>query len=726
MGTHEPIGGAQLIGRAAASFALLAMGLGFAVPGLVRFLPTGSPYGDDLSSHLAEILHIARTLRAGRSDFWFDGANLGYPLFVAYHPLPSLVLGVVSAVVGTFISPILLLKLSIVVSWSLAPAAWYRGARLFGLRRLPSLLFAMFVVSVADFRDFGLGFGSVARKGLFTQCFGMLVFPLAMGSLWRHVVHGRGRSLGPATLFALTVLSHVFFGLLTLIAAALMLIVPGRGAVGRFGRLARVGLLASVFTSWWLIPFLANLGFQGGLPWKNASENGYSTTELALRLSRGELFDFGRAPWLTVLVFVGVASAVTRPRDVAERFALGFFFVCATLLLGPTTFGPWYRRLPLHGELEVVRYLSGVQLSGSLLAALALARGVEWIRSSSTVARPDRLRVMVLSGCVVSSIVMSRTVASTLRVFDYRAEPFDTLVRLAAAGSGRMMAHKKLGTAPHFYMNLLPALANRPQLQSFGRGYHDNLSVYYLERFDFSPEAYRLFDVRTTVTRGRTSFDEGLFGEPVSLDGELRIFSQRGEYGYFEFVRSAGSISGDPKAIRPLVWTVMLPLYARGWVLDLSDDDPDRLVCRSLGRSDVWVAGRLVEENVDPGRAASFLRGGRAAPPIESVVSSEKTEINSYSASVIARGVGERLLLKVTHHAYWNATIDGETVEILPVTPTLMSLTVPTGAHEVRFEYKNPAYQKLLLFAAGVVFIVLWRCPHRCCIRGERNGGWVA
>ena len=51
---------------------------------------TGYAHGGDMYSHQVEALYLKELLQSGTTDLWFDELTLGYPLFLAYHPLPCL------------------------------------------------------------------------------------------------------------------------------------------------------------------------------------------------------------------------------------------------------------------------------------------------------------------------------------------------------------------------------------------------------------------------------------------------------------------------------------------------------------------------------------------------------------------------------------------------------------------------------------------------------------
>ena len=56
------------------------------------------------------------------------------------------------------------------------------------------------------------------------------------------------------------------------------------------------------------------------------------------------------------------------------------------------------------------------------------------------------------------------------------------------------------------------------------------------------------------------------------------------------------------------------------------------------------------------------------------------------------------VIVSITRHKYWHATVDGRAARLIPVNLQYQGLVVPTGRHTIRMEYRNP-----LLFAGGVV-----------------------
>jgi len=696
-----------------ARFLLALAALALVSAGFPQYLGSGASYGDDASSHLAEILAVADRLSAGESDFWFDQTNLGYPLFLAYQPAPSLVMGALVALTRPFLSPLLLFKLSVLTVWGLMPLAWYVGGRWLGLRRIEALLFALFIPDLADFRSFGLGLSSMLVTGLYTQSWGALFLPLAAGSMYRHLLGpGRGSAWRPALWLTLTLLCHVFLALYCGIGAALMVVVRREQVWRRARKLFAVAVWTGAASAFWLVPFLSNLAYQGGLPWKHESENGYPPVALLRWTFTGEVYDHERLPWLTVLVVIGLALAWRRRAGSLERWALLLFALTFALLLGRTTWGTAYGWIPFHGELEVIRYLSGLHLCGALLAAWAAAAGLQWIPSVSRTLSgprwltPDRtvtaIQAVLALGYLLGLHLHAR---GLLREYDVSQPDFrGALAQLSEHPGTRFLCHKRLGSASHFCLNLLPALAPRPQLQSFSRGYHDTLSVFYLEYFDFSDVAFRLYNVGAVVTRGEPSAPLPESFRRTWSGTEWSVYESDAPSGYFAFVRTPLTLVADPKRARPLLRRISLPLFEVGVLPRLAREEPTSRWWR-------WPGGDRIQDRA-PGDTAAReapvtdlldeLIESNAHVAIQSRILEERVAHNEYDAVVEAAGGAERLLLKASYHPYWTATVDGAAEPVDLVAPNLMAISVPPGHHEIRFRFHNPLYQKLL-FAASVV-----------------------
>lgn len=677
-----------------------------------------APHGNDNSSHYAEILVVADHLKRGETDFWFDQTNLGYPLFLAYQPLPSLVMGALTALSGGFVSPLTLFKLSILVVWGCMPAAWYLGGRWLGMSRTAATGMGLSILLVDDFRSFGLGLSSALGNGLYTQSWGALLLPLTLGRIHR-LLYPRTSGYGaPALLLALTFLCHAFLGLYASLAAALLAIARTDGVLRRTRALIGVYGLALSLLAFWLIPFLANLDYQGGLPWRHESENGYPAPDLLRFALGGALFDHGRAPWLTALVFAGLVLSWRRRAQTLDRWLLALFALTVALLLGRTTWGVVYTWIPFHAELEVIRYLSGLHFCGVALASLGASRllpylpalldrlsGPAWLSASRSL---RAIAAIALVGYLASIYTSGMRF---LHTFDTAQPGFaGAVAKLRQGGDARFLVHKRLGRFNHLHLNLLPALAARPQLESYARGYHDTLSLYYVEYFDFSPAAFDLYNVSAAlVGDGDVERLPGDLRETWA-GGGLRVFEAARAPGYFAFVRMPLTVVGDLRQIRPFLRWTSTALYEKGVVARLARQAPtgaDRVAIGESGRFDFTASDGTARRDVALPELLALLVERYAAPAPRSRVVEESSAPNEYRALVDAAGVEEQLLLKASFHPGWKAWVDGLETEIDHAAPNLMAITVPPGRHEVRFRYGNPTYQKVL-FVGSLAGVLAW------------------
>jgi hypothetical protein len=431
---------------------------------------------------------------------------------------------------------------------------------------------------------------------------------------------------------------------------------------------------------------LLNARFQGGLPWHDVSEDGYPWRDLVSFAREGKLFDFERER--SVLTLVVVAGVVLLPlawRTVAGRWATLLLVVSCFLFLGRTNLGRVYTSIPFHAEIEVIRYLSAVQLAAILAAAIAIGRALSLL----LVPRVRVVTALVLVAAIAQhAILQYRQCREVFRTWDASASDYASLVRALEGKDGRYLGHRRFGSAGHFVLNLASTLAGRPHLESFSRGYHDTLSLFYVEMFRFKGIDFRLYDVTTVVTSARSSAIASDLLPPEfrlsHIEGRYAVFDAP-PYGWFEFVRTPVAVSNaDYKAVRKLVTELVQRMYPKGTLPILM---PDGMPAEEHAAA---VAER-VAQSID-------------AIPIASRVLEDRAGDNQYSATVDAVG-GERLVLKASYHPYWRATVDGVPTPVLHVGPNLQAIDVPAGRHEIEFRYRLPLWIKALWFltAFGLV-----------------------
>ncbi|MFB6373563.1 MAG: YfhO family protein, partial [Bradymonadaceae bacterium] len=419
-------------------------------------------------------------------------------------------------------------------------------------------------------------------------------------------------------------------------------------------------------------------------------------------------------PWMTVLVFVGIVLTVLRDECAFDRWLWALGGVTLLLFMGRTNLGGWYDLLPMHGQINVMRYTAGLHFCGLLAAAVAGRRIVGWGgRKLADGLVADRkaiaAAVCVTVACGIYGYDRYRFFEGALSTFDHRHPNVTALVDHLADGDGtRFAVDDQLHTSPHFYRDLLPALAGRGQLQSYALGYHATLSTYYADYLQFDRTWARLFNVGAFVAREpyQRSIVEGL--EQTHDRGPYQVFAPPGgaDWGYFDFIRTPAVVEGGYHAIRPAVRRLLVPGFesrvlpvVRGPTPRSEQAGAPVLRSRSSEASVTW--------SIDDRREwVDLLKTSGPDRPITSSVVSASRGKNWYAAEVEAAGGSERLMLKVNYFPFWRATVDGESVAIDHVAPNFMAIDVPAGRHHVRFTYRNPWWQKAggiltLLFLMG-------------------------
>ena len=197
--------------------------------GIRHFIFAGATHGADNSSHLAEIVKIATILREGRFDFWFDQTNMGYPLFTGYNVLPYMLMGGLVALTKNIFDPMHVYNASIIFFWSCIPICWYIAARLFELRRLPALIFALMPITFSEYTHFGLTISSTMTMGLYTHLWAIPLFPLVLACYYRFLIlRSKGSMIAVILIHSILCSVHNLLGFLTGFGSLLFVIMHRR------------------------------------------------------------------------------------------------------------------------------------------------------------------------------------------------------------------------------------------------------------------------------------------------------------------------------------------------------------------------------------------------------------------------------------------------------------------------------------------------------------------
>lgn len=635
-------------------------------------------WGSDMSLHLAETADLARALAAGDGDLWNASANLGFPSAYYYQSLPQLATALASVVTGGAISIVTLFELSLALPFVLLPLACWRAGRLVGLGRAEAFGVAAAMTAVASSNTWGLGLDSTLTRGIYTQAWAMLFYPLALAHGWRWLQGGRG--LAATTIHALLCgLSHPFIAVC--LAPALVLTpwwrAGWRVALGRAALLAAAVLAASAF--FWL-PILVTYDHFGGFPNRGNSEQGIPPVELLRLLVTGEILDHDRVPVLGVLVAAAVAIAIARRHAVLGVLLVHGAVFGALIAIGASV-GPTEDDL-----VPAIRFLAPMQLA--LAAAAGVAAG--WLATAALARARRRLprRAHLAAAAALAAIAIAGSAVAVRERTDTRTRPFQIhrersstdLQRIAAAlrgqPEGRVATSELYGiTHRNHWWYYLPAVyAGHPVVRAYGAGALQSSPSYrYL---------YRGGDVRVEQHARLYGIEYLLAGDRWKPAPGLTELARSGRFVLYD-VDGGGLV--EPARITRRHLRGDRELAIRAW---LSGAGPRKLELLALGK----------RVPIPDGAAATVTEVRRAPSRIAARVEVAPTDDGSVAT----------VLVKESYHPHWRATIDGAPAPIIPVAPAMIAVQVPPGAHELVLSFERPGWHLglVLLTIAGLGLLV--------------------
>ena len=678
--------------------------LGYCVLLLVptwRILGGAPIYGDDHSSHLVVISHLIELLKAGQTDFHCPTFNLGFPMYVYYQPLPHLLVAFLHFISFGLLSVQAAFNLSVLLAWAIYPLTTFVGARRLGLDGDTALLCALCAPLISSEFTFGFTVHAVMGLGLFTQTFAMVLFPLALGTLWRSLdaQATRRQVIGAAGLLTLVCLSHAFYGVVLATASVLMLLARPRQLRASTPRIAVVGGLTAVSLLFWLIPLMQVHDFAGGWPWGGPDRwQGYGAWRVAKAFFLGRLFDQHQLPTISLALVGGLVVAVKsfRQKPVLRVLALCFALFVA-FLIGRRSLGHLVDVMPLNLGIQMFRYIGAVHAFAVILAGVGLV-----VVARFFAARLPRWAVFTVVGSLLLSPMLNYVLRagaffhtiSSYAITEPDLRAFGRAIdKSVAAGQapGRIYSHNKAGYGTHLVAALLAKYTRQPMGQSYGVGMHDSLGFFYLEYFQPKNAALAsLYNFRFALTKVGKPLDKHLQAkksEPLVQRKDLRLYLLGETSRYFRLVDLDFQIAGKPRATRKTVrqWLAS-PLVARG----------------QFGA--IVSAGDPADERPPYGKVTARTR------PAAGTISGQTIAHNRYAASVELKRKST-LMLKVNYHPFWRLSVNGVSHATEQVTPSYLAVTLPKGKHDVVFRFRNPSGQKLLWLLTPLLWIGLLVAP---------------
>jgi hypothetical protein len=667
-------------------------------------------------------------------DFVIETWACSYPLFGQYQMLPHFVLAAIhlatlqSVFIGNLQHALVVLLLA-VYPWS-----FFFALRRFGLREMQALWGAVFSLLCASAIGFGHELGSYVAygHGLFTQLFGMALFPWAL-VLGVELVSGIRKRLFPPVLFSSALLlSHIFLAYFEFLLLGFFW---AAGLCGRRGaalkRFVSLGALVFLTTSFFVVPMLVNAPFHAYSRYEPLAKlDSYGAGWVLSNLLKGNLFDAGRLPVLTALGIIGFVIAARR-KSPELVLAAGFLF-SVLLFFGRTTWGGWLRLLPLSRDMHFERFILGLHFFGAALAGIGAARIVEYLKRVR--GKPLQIALVFLFALPLVGVASGtfHYLQKNRRLLDslhrqYRSDLRSTGSLFAAIrreNPGRLYAGMRSGWGqnlkrcgvPVYFLSDYEGLASIGNL-AFGWSLPGDFSVKMNEQ---RSDHLDLFNITHIVSWP----DDGYWGRtPVYRDNAFAVYRTEAS-GYF-------AVANPPRvavaADKYTYWNPVsrwlqsgLPAQRRFLQLcfgPLQDGDFERV----LAMDDPWhyTLKMKTAAGWSESREAAFESPApygllQATPPDPGRVLSQ-TQSEPWTAEV-ETVMPAVVVFKMTYHPFWRARVDGKSVKPIMVSPGFLAAPVPQGRSRVEFEYR-PAWWKWALLP------LLFLAPAFLAWRDRRPGG---
>lgn len=664
------------------------------------------PFLNDSVLHYGLMQSIESAPSRGQSilDPWVSTWCLGFPAFHYYQNLPHLlVVGLAKLAFGA-LSLVSTFKLVEWLAISTFPLPVFLGMRRLGFDRTAAVSAGILSLWIRTDYLHGHDFESYVWQGLgqYTQAVGGWLFPLAVAWGATAVRDGRDRAKA-ALLLALTFLSHLAIGYMAYMAVGLFALLSPRDAVRRVGRLALIAGVSVAMAAYVVVPVFRDFAYynvSGLVPsWKY---NSFGHTVILPWFLKGRIFDFGRPSVLTALAGIGFVVTALRSRREKERALLVWFVFFTLLFFGRPTWGSLLDLMPLGKGFHFSRAIFVVHIAGVMMAGVAISQAGRFLWARG---RWGRAGAIVAAAAVAWVPAHERTVyllhnADLVReaADGYAKEGPDLERALAVAREdrlGRVYAGQGRPGQPWggaFMVGWAPVYSWFPAREMDALGYLHHmwsLNADFHDRFNEGRESdYRAFNVRRIVAPAEGRLPP--FAREIDREGRFRVLAVDGP-GFVEPIDVPYTVTADKRTVSRV---------HRAW---LRSDFPGRAI---------YPAVHLAEEGPAPDGAIDGGGVDFRLPPAASPAGSpgEALQVTRTGDDFDARIRMDRaahVVLKMSFHPGWRATVDGARVKTMQVTPSYLAIALPEGVHDVHFEWAPGPIKPILLGLGLLPFVGL-------------------
>ncbi|MCJ7725054.1 MAG: hypothetical protein MUP76_01505 [Acidimicrobiia bacterium] len=286
---------------------IVLAGAAAVIIGVMRFdliLRANTPTGGDMGAHVLIPAYLRDSLLSdGRLIGWSNDWYAGFPILYFYFPLPAFTIVLLDVILPYGVA----FKIVTVAGLASMPFSSYYFARSMGLARPVALVGgingAMFIF-MESFTIFG-GNTLSTLAGEYSFSWSLSLSLVFLGMLMRNSREGRGFTLGPAVLLALTALSHLITTMVVVVAS-LPLLFRRKGV----RTVTSSWALGFAFVAFWALPVLIRT--MGGF-----------TTDMRWHAVKGIENVFPRELWpMVLLAAVGLMWAIARKATVGPLVVL--------------------------------------------------------------------------------------------------------------------------------------------------------------------------------------------------------------------------------------------------------------------------------------------------------------------------------------------------------------------------------------------------------------------
>ena len=658
------------------------------------------PNLNDDAAHYLFIQRASEALASGENPFdhYVPENDLGFPQFFYYQHLPHL------AVV--FLHRLLLKQVDLLTLFNLVryllligfPLTVYWSMRRLDFSAAAGAVAAAGATLLSSHTGYGLEYGSYIWRGfgMYTQLWAMHLFLVTLACLDRLLQKGEGY-IAAIISCSMLFLSHLLYAYMMVVVALILLFLDMNrtNAWPRLARLSITAVYAAAISSYLWLPWLLLKEYMNMSPylerWKYDS---FGAGDILTWLVNGDLLDHGRLPVLTILLALGIASAlISRTRR--ARMSLFLLFIMLIFFLGRATWSRMVDFLPMGKDLHFLRFLGGVHTGAILLFGL----GGGWVWQQLALLR-KYWRALIF-GLVLLVLLFpalqerekyysqnTQWMERTEKAVEADEDARNILSVLKDMPPGRTYAGlranlgKDLKFGDIYFYDLLTfhrVVAVSPSYQ--GMSFNSDL-IWHFD--DQNPAHYNLFNVRYVVAPSGLAMPDFL----RRIKRTTRYTLYRAETsGYAQFVALK-----ETKKIHS-----QLDLFSenRSWMLS-GEPAEGRFV-----RYEYPKVNKKVEAKV------------KAVTPVEKTggkINEEKIYPGKIDLKVETPEAAV-LVLKVTYHPNWCVTIDGREIQPFMVSSNFIGMEVPAGSHQIRAEYRSPLYKNILLIlgACTLLATILFR-----------------